>query len=267
MSFTMQSYFKYLFSIHTSEHEVKTSPSVYERVIIKHISVTSVSQGEVCNDISNLGMERYHVAVKQGHAVSAMVTCPTSIQGIFSYTYTGLACTDTLLDTCTNKTMFIYNDTLCNDNPMFSSEGTLHCAFTGIEGSDTFVTLYNADSSVTNPTSFQFSCMVYTTSGSTVSATINPEECITGQTSTSLSSTYGKTVTYTALSSCSTPEPEESEDDFTWLYILLAVFVLLVLILVIFVLIKSSFKKKEQVLPNKTEDVIISKPPIRHIFT
>ncbi|XP_062605018.1 uncharacterized protein LOC134266809 [Saccostrea cucullata] len=142
----------------------------------------------------------------------------------------------------------------------------LHCTFTGIEGSDTFVTLYNADSSVTNPSSFQFSCMVYTASGSTVSATINPEECITGQTSTSLTSMYGKTVTYTALSSCSPSNPDDSENNFTWLYILLGVFVFIVLILIIFFFIKGGFKKKGQVLPNKNEDIIISKPPIRYIF-
>lgn len=37
---------------------------------------------------------------------------------------------------------------------------------------------------------------VYTTSGSTISASVNPEACATGQTSTSISTDYGKTVTF-----------------------------------------------------------------------
>lgn len=37
---------------------------------------------------------------------------------------------------------------------------------------------------------------VYTTSGSTISASVNPEACATGQTSTSIGTEYGKTVTF-----------------------------------------------------------------------
>ncbi|XP_062604792.1 uncharacterized protein LOC134266585 [Saccostrea cucullata] len=158
MSFTLQNNYKYLFKMHTAGSEIQ--PSVYERVLLKHISVTSVSLSEVCSDTSNLGMERYHVALKSGHEVSGTITCPTSIQGTFSYTYTGLACSDTSLETCTDKTLFKYNDTLCTDNPMFSGDGTLHCVFTGTKGSYTYVTLYDAEASMINLTNFQFSCMV-----------------------------------------------------------------------------------------------------------
>ena len=45
---------------------VKISPAVYERVITKHTSVITVGQSEACNDVSNLGMERFHVALQTG---------------------------------------------------------------------------------------------------------------------------------------------------------------------------------------------------------
>ena len=42
-----------------------TTPAVYERVIIKHISVITVGQSEACSD-TDLGMERFHVALQTG---------------------------------------------------------------------------------------------------------------------------------------------------------------------------------------------------------
>ena len=45
---------------------VKISPAVYERAITKHTSVITVGQSEACNDVSNLGMERFHVALQTG---------------------------------------------------------------------------------------------------------------------------------------------------------------------------------------------------------
>ncbi|XP_062571963.1 trichohyalin-like [Saccostrea cucullata] len=251
MSFTSESSTKYLFKVLTSETEVKTSPSVYERAIIKHISVTSVSQSEVCNAVSDLGQERNHVALQSGSETAGAITCPTSIQGTWSYTYTGLSCSDTYLDTCTDKTKFSYNDTVCTDNPMFSSDGTLCCVYSGTSGSDTYVTLYNADSSVANPTSFHFSCMVYTTSGSMVSATVNPEECITGQTSTSLISTYGKTVTYTDISTTPCNPTPTSETDLTWLYILLGVLIFIIIVLIIIILLCIFCRRKR---PQKDDE-------------
>lgn len=49
-----------------ANYQVKTSPAVYERVILKHISVITVGQSEVCSDTLDLGMERFHVALQTG---------------------------------------------------------------------------------------------------------------------------------------------------------------------------------------------------------
>lgn len=42
----------------------------------------------------------------------------------------------------------------------FSAGGALYCVYSGTSGDSTYVTLYNADGSVSSPTTFQFSCMV-----------------------------------------------------------------------------------------------------------
>lgn len=49
-----------------AEYEVTTSPSIYERVILRDISVTTVTQSHVCTETTGLGMERYHVALESG---------------------------------------------------------------------------------------------------------------------------------------------------------------------------------------------------------
>ena len=41
-------------------------PVVYERVIIKDTSVTTVGQSEACSDTVDFGMERFHVALQTG---------------------------------------------------------------------------------------------------------------------------------------------------------------------------------------------------------
>nr|XP_022325118.1 uncharacterized protein LOC111125504 isoform X2 [Crassostrea virginica] len=240
ISFTKETDNKYLFSIYTANYQVTTSPAVYERVILKHISVITVGQSEVCSDTLDLGMERFHVALQTGFETAGAVTCPTSIQSTWSYSYTGLSCSSTTLETCSDKTKFAYNDTECTDNPMFSADGTLYCIHTATSGGSTYLTLYNADATVTNPTTFQFVCMIYTISGSTVSASVNPEACVTGQTSTSISTTDGKLVTYSdkATSACNAVDPVATEEtDLTWLYILIGVLLFVIIVLIIIILL------------------------------
>lgn len=47
-----------------------------------------------------------------------------------------------------------------SDVYIFAAAGTLYCVYSGTSGDSTYVTLYNVDGSVTNPTTYQFSCMV-----------------------------------------------------------------------------------------------------------
>lgn len=47
---------------------------------------------------------------------------------------------------------------------------------------------------------------IYTISGGTVSASVNPEACLTGQTSTSISNADGKLVTYSDKATCKNTE-------------------------------------------------------------
>jgi hypothetical protein len=51
-----------------AEYNVTTNPVVSERVIIKHTSITTVAQSEVCTETTGLGLERYHVALQSGIA-------------------------------------------------------------------------------------------------------------------------------------------------------------------------------------------------------
>ncbi|XP_065928017.1 uncharacterized protein [Magallana gigas] len=158
MTFSKQSDNKYLYTMNTEESTVVSL--VFERVIALSTSAPAPAQSAVCTDTTNLGKERDHVALQSGFEVAAAVTCPTSIHGTWSYSYSGLTCSSTTLETCSDKTKFAYNNTECAENPMFSAAGTLYCVYSATSGDSTYVTLYNVDGSVTSPTTFQFSCMV-----------------------------------------------------------------------------------------------------------
>ncbi|KAK3100695.1 hypothetical protein FSP39_023883 [Pinctada imbricata] len=88
---------------------------------------------------------------------------------------------------------------------MIPADQTLYCVYSGTSGSNTYVTVYNNENetSISAPTSYRFTCLVYSVSDSSISMTTNPEECLTTtlQTPTSISSTYGQIVNFTDIAS------------------------------------------------------------------
>ncbi|KAK3100659.1 hypothetical protein FSP39_023265 [Pinctada imbricata] len=93
--------------------------NVYERVAVYATSITSFTAADICND-AVITEDRMHVALREGSETSGIITCPTTIQSTWSYEYSGMPCgSGSYVDTCTDKTMFNFNETNCN--PLFSS--------------------------------------------------------------------------------------------------------------------------------------------------
>ncbi|CAG2219346.1 unnamed protein product [Mytilus edulis] len=215
----------------------------YERIILLPTSST-FNFDSLCADKSTAA-ERTHVAIKDGTEDSAAITCPTSIHGTFSYSDT--TCTSTFLDVCSTLTQFYFNYTVCADEQIFSAVGQLLCVFTSTSGNNNYLTLYNKDASPT----YQYACLVYSTSDTIVSASINPKECFdsTLQTPTSTVHPDGVTRTFTNYGdSVCYPSSSPTSTNLLWLYILIAIIIILIIIAIIILIcyLKRKKKRKEQ---------------------
>ncbi|XP_052077898.1 myb-like protein X [Mytilus californianus] len=246
------------------------SVGVYERIILLPTAST-FTFATLCADKSTAA-ERTHVAIKDGTEDNAAITCPTSIHGTFSYSDT--TCTSTFLDVCSTLTQFYFNYTVCADEQIFSAGGQLLCVYSSTSSNNNYLTLYNKDASPDGTTNYQYACLVYSTSGTIVSASINPKECFdsTLQTPTSTAHPDGVTRTFTNYgdSVCSSlvfikhhllmiyvidqyyvlhSDPSSTTStNLLWLYILIAIIIILIIIAIIILIcyLKRKKKRKEQ---------------------
>ncbi|VDI36257.1 Hypothetical predicted protein, partial [Mytilus galloprovincialis] len=212
----------------------------YERIILLPTAST-FNFDSLCADKSTAA-ERTHVAIKDGTEDSAAITCPTSIHGTFSYSDT--TCTSTFLDVCSTLTQFYFNYTVCADEQIFSAVGQLLCVFTSTSGNNNYLTLYNKDASPT----YQYACLVYSTSDTIVSASINPKECFDSTLQTPTSTVHPDGVTRTFTNYGDYPSSSPTSTNLLWLYILIAIIIILIIIAIIILIcyLKRKKKRKEQ---------------------
>ncbi|CAG2223198.1 unnamed protein product [Mytilus edulis] len=130
-------------------------------------------------------------------------TCPQDILAVFdnvnitssSGTKT-TGCPGTTVDACTDRTTvaFTYNST-CAVAKMTSAGGMYSCLFSKTLGSDTYLGVWNQDTTVDGSNTFRFSCFVYSIIGDVLYATETPTACTSTTTSTNLgSATEGVTI-------------------------------------------------------------------------
>ncbi|CAC5411125.1 unnamed protein product [Mytilus coruscus] len=157
-----------------SSGSTQLSVGVYERIILLPTAST-FNFATLCADKSTAA-ERTHVAIKDGTEDNAAITY-----------------------VCSTLTQFYFNYTVCADEQIFSAGGQLICVYSSTSSNNNYLTLYNKDASPDGTTNYQYACLVYSTSGTIVSASINPKECFdsTLQTPTSTAHPDGVTRTFT----------------------------------------------------------------------
>lgn len=161
------------------------SAGVYEQIVLLPTSI-SFPFSTICSSKSR-SPDRTHVTIKAGTEDTAAITCPSSIQGTFSYSDT--TCSNTFLDVCSTTTHFNFNYSICAETQLFSAGGDLQCVYSGSSGSYNYIILYNNDNSPDGSTHYQFVCLVYST-GDVIKASINPEECFDSSLQSPTSTTH-----------------------------------------------------------------------------
>eukprot|EP00105_Crassostrea_gigas_P007659 XP_011421976.2 PREDICTED: uncharacterized protein LOC105324561 [Crassostrea gigas] len=190
------------------------------------------------------------VLVKKGYIAKAAQSCPSPFLGCYNYSLNDGSTTycdgTSVWDVCSDRTQMVVNYTLCSKKQFFSNGGVAYCAYSTSVGSNYYVTVVNADSTVDFTTTFRFTCYAVTSSGGYVYASDNIGACVQNQ------SPYNKSVTgtgtlvlsaYKTRSSISDVTTETSDDNIGVIVGSLAGVVVLVAAVVAVVLI---YKKCQQ---------------------
>ncbi|XP_048244254.1 uncharacterized protein LOC124148117 isoform X1 [Haliotis rufescens] len=165
---------------------------------------TTITQALICDDVSYT-IGTHDVMVKSGAAASAASSCPTDVQAKWMYSLdagSGDTCSSgSYLEVCTDTTAMNFNYTSCNSNVAYSAGGSLYCIYNTTSGANTYLTLYNNDITTDEASTYRFTCMVLSASGSQVYMTQYPQQCLSNQTSTSVVSP-GATLVLQNSTSC-----------------------------------------------------------------
>ncbi|CAC5359696.1 unnamed protein product [Mytilus coruscus] len=184
-------------------------------------------------------------------------TCPQDILAVFdnvnitrSSGTTTTRCPGTTVDVCTDRTTvaFTYNST-CAAAKMTSEDGKYSCLFSLTLGSETYLGVWNQDTTVDSTSTFRFSCFAYSITGDVLYATETPTACTSTTTSTDLgSATDGVTiVAWNIILRCPdrviVPVVPESPVDLTWLYYL-AIGLGIIFLVILFCILSVCLYKK-----------------------
>ncbi|XP_053400554.1 uncharacterized protein LOC128557313 [Mercenaria mercenaria] len=173
------------------------SPNSYVYYIVTPTDTSTGEQfisdiGSACTNSNFETAVNTHVILKSGSETSAAVNYPDAILGNYTVDYydiDGNSITGSDMDSCNDTTLMEFNNADSNTKLAFTSGNVLQAVHSVTSGSSVYVHTYNRDTSVTNPTTYSIACWVIVNSGSQVTATVYPEMCIQGQTSTSVA--YG----------------------------------------------------------------------------
>uniref|UniRef100_A0A8W8LEP0 DUF7042 domain-containing protein n=1 Tax=Magallana gigas TaxID=29159 RepID=A0A8W8LEP0_MAGGI len=157
------------------------------------------------------------VLVKKGYVANATQTCPTPFLGSFNYSFNDGSTTycdgTSVWDVCSDRTQMVVNYTLCSTTQFYSNGGVAYCAFSTSVGSNYYVTVVNADSTVDFGGTFRFTCYAVKSSGGLVYASDNKGMCLPNQDPQTKSATGTGTLTFSAFTFISDTTTETSSDN------------------------------------------------------
>ncbi|XP_061188698.1 uncharacterized protein LOC133196866 [Saccostrea echinata] len=174
--------------------------------IVAYTTGATVTSGDVCS--STPSDAEFNVMVQSGQEANAKTNIGEVMFANFHYKYNngvsdkcGTGTTESMLTICTDRQTLTFDYTVCSDNMMYSSGGVLGAVATIESGSTYYTSVYNYDNTVDGVNTFRFTCIAAATSGTQVSATINPKSCIANQSPTSRP-TSGGIFTLVANTTC-----------------------------------------------------------------
>ncbi|XP_064641054.1 uncharacterized protein LOC135495919 [Lineus longissimus] len=179
---------------------------------------SSATIAEVCDVSAPYDTGIYSILLKNDSVASNIITCPSDLQYRFNYTYdfggSDLCSGNSMMDNCVQTDALAVNYTYCATEMFYSSDGDLSCLYETTNGSLTYLTLFNNDVSPDGSSTYQFSCLVFSTSGLTTFATQSPQNCAAGQTDTTVSSP-GVALLFTSEGSCTAPTVDPNSNQTT----------------------------------------------------
>ncbi|KAJ8298110.1 hypothetical protein KUTeg_024641, partial [Tegillarca granosa] len=134
------------------------------RVLIVDAAITQPSSASgYCSPSSGPSAEEFIMLVKQGYEANVKQTCPTPLQGVFSYTSndgsTSSCGSGSQVDVCTSTDTMTYDYTKCSTVQAYSQEGEVYCVSHVTSGSNYFVYALNPGT-VDNTNYYRFTCFV-----------------------------------------------------------------------------------------------------------
>ncbi|KAL3880367.1 hypothetical protein ACJMK2_032611 [Sinanodonta woodiana] len=192
----------------------------------------------ICDSSDYNASYAHHVLVRNGSESDAFILCPPSIYGTYSYND---SCKEPMYNTtsvsvCTTRQEIVFNYNACSTPIMYSQEGILDCVYSITNGSTSYLTVYNSDSTTPNEVDYyRFSCIVLEEINNIVYLTVNPQGCEASQNTTFAST--GQAMVWRPYELCPI-KLDEKQEDLIWIAIVVGIVVgLIVLIIITFAII------------------------------
>ncbi|XP_046354242.2 cell wall adhesin EAP1-like [Haliotis rufescens] len=167
---------------------------------------TTLSASTLCDVTTPYATGSEDILIKDGSASSAYSQCPDALLGKFAYTYdagSGDVCSSgSNLDVCTDLTAMTFNLSTCSQKVAFSSGGVVNCVYnqTDTSTSTTYVIVYNNDTTTDESSTYRYTCLAVSETGSVVNVSESAQICQGNQTSTYVAT--GATLQLTANQTC-----------------------------------------------------------------
>ncbi|KAL3880366.1 hypothetical protein ACJMK2_032610 [Sinanodonta woodiana] len=210
----------------------------------------------ICNSNNYNASYAHHVILKNGSESDAFILCPSSMYGIYSYND---SCKDPMYNTtsvsvCKTRQEIVFNYNACSTPIMYSREGILDCVYYITNGSVSYLTVYNSDSTTPDEINYyRFTCIIVEEYTNIVYLTAKAKECAASQTTTFVNT--GQTMILKPYELCPI-EVADKEQDLIWIAITVAIVVGLVfLIIFLFIIIRCIRRIK---LRKKDKDKFIT---------
>ncbi|XP_052674699.1 uncharacterized protein LOC128156563 [Crassostrea angulata] len=173
--------------------------------VLPNTTVVDTSSG--CNPSNGLPFAiETAVLIKKGYIANATQNCPSPFLGSFNYSFSDGSTTycdgTSVWGVCSDRTQMVVNYTLCSTTQFYSNGGVAYCAFSTSVGSNYYVTVVNADSTVDFGGTFRFTCYAVKSSGGLVYASDNKGMCLPNQDPQTKSATGTGTLTFSAFKTC-----------------------------------------------------------------
>ncbi|KAK3794889.1 hypothetical protein RRG08_001037 [Elysia crispata] len=211
----------------------------------------------VVRDVCQLSASEYpaggfEVLVRDSNIEAAKIPCPTIMQGFWDYTFdsgSGSECAnESYVGICSQVGDIYFNYTQCSAQVSYSAEGNLVCLANVIVGTETYVMMYNKDSTIDGTSTYRMACWAMSNVGDNIIGTLHPDKCLDDQNSTYVSASIGDNINL--FNKTTTPST-----DRTLLYILVGAGggLLLIIIVAISIYCYTQYEPKQSIFRGKQE--------------